>query len=181
MPEFGETKNLSDLIDKNHNDLDARDAADVHPHSSLESIGAENHHTLPIRAVMWHDESTMTVGNALAHASSIAQRYNSQTRQSTAADGDTFKNDFNLKAGTYILYILGVSQTICGKQDIYIDDIKQTITPLDWYSNPATNNTVKTVSITVVGNGKHTLKSVVNGKNVSSTHYYIFLTKLWIK
>lgn len=181
MPKFGEPTRLSELGEKNHNDLDARDAANVHPHSSLESIGAEDHHTLPIRATMWHNESTVLIGNALTHNTDTSQRYNSHSYQFPSADGDTWENTFYLKLGIYTLWQLARTCPNCGKQDIYIDNVQNNPVPIDWYSVGVVNNVIKTLNIMVMTSGEHTIKSVVHGKNASAGGYNLRHTKYWIK
>lgn len=133
------------------------------------------------RAVMWHDESSITVGatplNAVAFAN---QEFYTLSNIPTPANGDTFTQSFVLDAGTYTLYILGNTNTSRGKIDWYIDNVS-IATGQDWYSGGAGDNTIKTVAGLVITAGYHVLKGVVNGKNASSSGYYIYLTKYWFK
>src|SRR5438132_1737917 len=88
---------------------------------------------MPIRAVMWHDESLVTAGTALSIAVDTAHVYNAQFFQGTPANGDTFTQGFYLKAGTYTFAALGITSTDRGLIDWYIDNVK-VVSLQDWYS-----------------------------------------------
>lgn len=132
---------------------------------------------LPVRAEMWHETSLVLTGNALAPGVQTSQEHNIQTFQNTAADGDSFTNSFWIRAGTYTLRLLGVTGNNRGKVDWYIDG-SLVASGQDWYSASTTFNVVKTVTSLTLTDGKHTLKGVVNGKNVSSASYFIVLTRM---
>jgi len=145
-------------------------------HEALEQLRAD---LLPTRVTMWHDESTVTAGNAIANVVDTGSRYCTYSNQNTAADGDTFTQSFLLAAGTYSLCVLGSTFTSRGKIDWYIDDVK-VVSLQDWYAASLGINTIKTVgSIAVVGNGRHVLKGVINGKHASSSSYFMLLQKMW--
>lgn len=132
----------------------------------------------PKRFTMWHDEALVTVGNAL-QSDYVAIRYGSQSYQNTPANGNTFTQSFMLRAGTYTFSVLGGTANNEAKVDWYIDNVLA-ISAQDWYSVGTVSNVVKAVgSIVVSGDGFHTLKGVVNGKNGSSSDYYLPLTKYW--
>lgn len=133
----------------------------------------------PSRATLWHDESLVVTGNAISKSLQTAQYYNIASMQSIAANGDTFTTGFMLKAGTYSFGALGIQHTDRGLIDWYIDNVK-VVSLQDWYG-ATTYNTEKTASVTVVGNGYHVLKGIVNGKNASSSGYYIQLTKMYFR
>jgi hypothetical protein len=131
----------------------------------------------PQRATLWHDRATKITGNAFVNAVDTAKRYNTKTYQNTAANGDSFSNSFDLKAGTYTFYVLGYTTTTAGKIDWYVDGVK-VVSLQDWYSDPAVENVVKsTASVIVTGDGYHQLIGTVNGKTGSD--YFIILTKYW--
>ena len=133
----------------------------------------------PTRATMWHDESTITVGNAFTLAIHNPQMHNFYKFQNLAADGDTFTNSFFAEAGTYTLSALGVRDPNSCKVDWYIDGTV-TVSGQDWYNAGVGNDFVQTASVTVTGDGYHTFKGVVNGKNASSGGYNLYLTKYWL-
>lgn len=132
---------------------------------------------MPTRATMWHDESLVTVGNAITRFHETSQNYGQYAAQTAAANGDTFTQSFLLAAGTYTLVIHGVTNTTFAKIDWYIDDTL-VLSGQDWYASLAWNVVKTQASITVSGNGRHVLKGVVNGKNGSSSSYNIALTKI---
>ncbi len=134
----------------------------------------------PKRATMWIDESTVTVGAANATVNDSSQIYGFYTYPSTSANGDTFTISFVLASGTYTFSILGITSTNYGKIDWYIDGVS-VISAQDWYSSSVIYNVIKTASVTVSGDGYHTLKAVINGKNASSTSFNYVLTKVWLK
>jgi hypothetical protein len=133
----------------------------------------------PTHATLWHDESTSLVGAVWAHTLFPAQRYNTFTMKATHANGDAFQQTFFLKAGTYTFSVLGRTTGGSGKIDWYIDNVK-VVSLQDWFYGGELSNIIKTASsISVVGNGLHTLKGIINGKNVSSEDYAMLLTKYW--
>lgn len=136
---------------------------------------------LPTRATMWHDEATVTAGNALTTTINSTHPYNFWAFQSAGANGDTFTHNFVVGEGTYTLYILGRHYTSAGRVDWYIDDVL-IASAQDWYAGSAAPNITKTVaSIVIAEGGRHVLKGVVNGKNGSSNGYNLYLTKYWLK
>jgi hypothetical protein len=134
----------------------------------------------PLRATMWHDESLVTVGNAISRSVTTTQPYNLRVFQNSGANGDTFTNGFLLKAGTYTLAVLGETSTDRGLIDWYIDNAK-VVSLQDWYAGSTAQNIEKIASVTVTGEGYHVLKGVINGKNASSSGYNMVLTKMYLK
>jgi hypothetical protein len=132
----------------------------------------------PKRATMWHDESTVLTGNALfvyTHASQFA----GGAYQTPSADGDSFTNSFFISSGTYNFKVLTSDYSDRGKIDWYIDGVS-IATGQDHYTATAQYNQIHTVSnVTISKSGYHVLKGIVNGKNVSSTSYFIAITKMW--
>ena len=140
----------------------------------------------PKSAEMQHDQAVAIAGNALTSMVQTLQRYNTLTYQSTAsANGDAFENGFMLRAGTYTFYVLGNTNTNCGKLDWYLKTDGGAYgaaftTGQDWYSNPAVYNVIKSVaSVTIASDGYYTIKGVINGKHASSSAYFHSLTKYW--
>lgn len=136
----------------------------------------------PVHATLWHDESVATVGAALAHAIDLAQFYSVMTYNGTPTNGDTFEQEFFIAAGTYTLFVLGETFNSAGRIDWYLDaEGSPQIALQDWYSGGAVYNVVKSGAITITGDGVHTLRGVVNGKNGSSSSFYVQFTKMWIR
>ena len=137
--------------------------------------------SLPARATMWHEEATVTVGNALVYLIVTGQAYNFISHQNTAADGDTFTQGCMIAEGTYTLYVLGRTLASAGRVDWYVDDVL-VASAQDWYAASTTPNIEQTVaSIVIAEGGWHVLKGVINGKNASSSGYDLQLTKYWLK
>jgi len=133
----------------------------------------------PHRATIWHDQAIVTAGNALLRVHDTAQNYGTYSVQNTPANGDTYTHSFLLAGGSYTLASFGVTYSSSGKVDVYVDNVLQN-SGEDWYSGATAYNTVKTQSITVVGDGYHVLKVVVNGKNASSSNYNHGISKFEI-
>lgn len=133
----------------------------------------------PRRAFGFHGNDLIVTGGALTRVHNASQDFSHYAYQNPAANGNTFTTSIMLRAGTYTLSVLGITANNKGKIDWYVDDVLQ-ISGQDWYSSSATYNVVKSGSITVVGDGYHILKGVVNGKNASSSAYQMWLTEWWI-
>jgi hypothetical protein len=135
---------------------------------------------LPTRATLWHENSAVLVGNALLVGSDSNQMHTTAPFQNPAANGDTFTQSAFLRAGSYTLYVRGVTANNIGKIDWYIDNVL-VLAGQDWYSAGLTYNVLKSTPLTIVGDGYHVLKGVVNGKNASSSNFFMSLTKMVIK
>lgn len=135
---------------------------------------------LPKRATMWHDESTVLVGNALTRAVDTNQRYNTYSYQSAPAINDTFTQSFFLRAGDYYLLAIGIKFTDRGIVTWTIDTT--VIGTWDLYAAAAAYNSLFTSSLfTLVGDGYHVLTGKVASKNASSTNYTAPITKIWLQ
>jgi hypothetical protein len=146
---------------------------------SLTGLSGEN--IWPQRATMFHDESTVITGNALRFSIYTTQKYNYREYQYTPANANSFSNSFVIKNGTYSITFCGKTGSDFGKIDWYLDGVK-IIEGQDWYSAASAENVEKTtINIAITTNGYHRLIGTVNGKNDSSTSYYIALTKYWLK
>ena len=129
----------------------------------------------PKSATLFHRYATVVVGNVLVLSHDGAQDFSHHVSQSPNANGDTFTYPFCMAAGSYTLDVLGVKLNSCGKLDWYIDNVLA-VAGQDWYAAGATYLIIFTTAVTVIGSGWHTLKGVVNGKNVASGGYRIALT-----
>jgi hypothetical protein len=148
--------------------------------STISDYAPQTHefNDFPHRATLWPDEALVLAGNALTVANQSTQKYAIDVYQSPPANGDSFSLSFFLAAGTYTMYVLGQTNSDHGKIDWYIDNVVA-ISGQDWYNGSAQTNITKSGSVTVIGNGYHVLKGTVNGKNGSSSNYYIERTKIW--
>lgn len=101
----------------------------------------------------------------------------------TVADGNTWTASAVLETGTYTLSILGIKEADAGKVDIYVGPDTGSLVlqgTQDWYNGSQQKNQVLFTSITVLTSGYNIIKLVINGKNVSSSNYYLVFTKVWI-
>ena len=135
--------------------------------------------TADSRATMWHDESTVLSGSALTTTITTSQPYAFYSTQSSPANGDSFTQGFYVNAGTYTLYAMGTTDTNRAKIDWYVDNVLVG-SGQDWYASNQFGiiKSVPSISLTA---GYHVLKGVANGKNASSSNYYMVLTKMWLK
>ena len=133
------------------------------------------------RVTMWHDESIVTAGNALAKIHNANANYAVNSYQNASADNDSFTNGCYLRAGTYTFYVLGTLMTSGGIIDWTLDGV-EIVAAQDWYNNPNVFNTEKSdAGVVVAFDGWHTLRSTVDGKNGASTGHDIILTKFWFE
>lgn len=134
----------------------------------------------PTRATMWGDEGIVVAGNTgVTIAIGTSQLYSAYAYQTTPANGDARTWGMYLAAGTYTFKVLGTLGNNQGKSDYYIDGTL-VASGDDWYAASGSSNAILThSSITVSGNGWHQFKIVVNGKNASSSNYFMVVGKIW--
>jgi hypothetical protein len=128
----------------------------------------------PRTATIFHRYATVLVGNALVTFHNTNHDFLHYAHQTPPANGDSFIHRFYLAGGAHTLNVVGRTQNSAGRLDWYIDGVK-VVSLQDWHSVGTVYNVVKTAIVPVVGNGRHTLTAVVNGKNVASINYYIQL------
>lgn len=109
---------------------------------------------------------TVAFDNSYAYTGNIAF-------QSSPANGDYFICNIPLKAGTYTFRFSYQKSGNRGKLDAYLDGTKINSTTLDTYVSTTTMGVWTLTGVTVEKNGVHQLKLVVNGKNASSSNYFI--------
>lgn len=131
----------------------------------------------PTHATMWHNESAILAGNAynvnLPSAANAFPIY----YQNGPADADSFQQTCFMAAGTYTFYVQGTGGGDRGKIDWYLNG-STFITGQDWYDSNV--DRIKSNAITIATSGVQTIKGTVNGKNGSSSSYYMPLAKYWI-
>jgi len=137
------------------------------------------YNAIPNRALLWHHQALVTVGNALTRVFDTNEYQNLYTYQNVAANGDTFTNAFYLRAGTYTFAVMGLVNTNLGKVDWTLDGTAISgAQGQDWYAAAlAYNITKSTANVVVTGNGYHKLQGKINGQNPSSTGYGLRLTQ----
>lgn len=108
------------------------------------------------------------------------QELNTQFFQSSAADGNIIQTTVMLKSGVYDVYVLGITANNRGKIDWSLDGGTPFISGQDWYNVATQQNITKTGTLTVASSGRHRLRATVNGKNGSSSNYFVVITAVWI-
>ena len=91
----------------------------------------------------------------------------------THADGDSFSVTFSAPPGTYRLRANAVKDSNCPKVEVKLDGISLGL--VDLYAAAQDGVAFMDLSGIVVGPGFHTLEFRVNGKNASSSNYYVYL------
>lgn len=89
--------------------------------------------------------------------------------QSAAADLDSFKGNFSLAAGNYVLEMWYSRSTSNGKIDVYIDGV-QVVSQEDLFIGVA-SGVRKLYNVNVLTSGNHLIQCIANGKNASSAGY----------
>jgi hypothetical protein len=82
----------------------------------------------------------------------------------------------DLPAGTYTIKVGTYVNTNCCILDIIIDGAS--VGTLDVYSAASTAGILSKAGVVIVGSGAHTIKLLVNGKNASSSGYYLVVSFL---
>ena len=127
---------------------------------------------------MWHVGSIVTNGNAILSMHNTLQDHATYNHQNPSANADSFTNGCQLRAGTYTFRVLGITNNNCPIIDWTLDGV-EIVANQDWYSAALTWNVTKSVAaIAVTFDGWHVLRGTVDGKNVSSSDYYMFLTNM---
>jgi hypothetical protein len=130
---------------------------------------------------IWTDEGDVISGNALVFYTNQNQPYCTTQYQNVPANGDTREWKFWIPESTsWTLYVLYVKQFNCGMVDFYIDG-SLVSTGLDGYDPGLVWAQYASLWTGTLSEGQHTLRSVVNGKNGSSSDYYFFVTKYFFK
>jgi hypothetical protein len=78
-----------------------------------------------------------------------------------------------LAQGTYTMNLCRVRGTSFGKVDLYIDGVKQTSTPIDFYGATAYTIDTTITGVVVSGDGVHTVRFQMDSKNASASGYGI--------
>jgi hypothetical protein len=133
---------------------------------------------VPRCAVIWGDDltTTVTVTSSISTSQDHCVYYGPLSAD--ANDGDTYRANLFLAAGTYTMKVLTIKAATCGKFDVYIDDVLIS-SGNDLYAGTTTYSySLSITNITIAANGHHNLKIVVNGKHASATDYRFLCTKI---
>jgi H2-forming N5,N10-methylenetetrahydromethanopterin dehydrogenase-like enzyme len=121
---------------------------------------------------IWHINSRVVVGNAIAATIGATLRFNHTAAQTAASATDAFINFIELQAGTYDFSVVGTKDAAMGICDWYLDGTK-IVSLQDWYAAAPAVNTAQTTSVVVAKDGVYRLLCKVNGHNVAPATDYI--------
>lgn len=127
----------------------------------------------------FYDEFTVVTGGNLTQTMSNNQRYGHFMVQNPVAVNDEVSIKFNLSPGSYMLFMLGITNNSYGISTVNIDGVVQGT--VDWYSIAQTLNSLKTLPINISGIQTHTLSFKAATRNGLATNFGLALTKVWIK
>ncbi len=121
-----------------------------------------------------------TTTETLTWTSNASQTLGGYWFQAVPNDGDEFSWQVILDAGVYSFGWCGLTFNNTAKIDWYLDDVLIQ-SGQDWYSASIAYGVTKTFNYSIPSEGKYTVKLKVNGKNASSSGYYLFGTYMEIK
>lgn len=136
-----------------------------------------------VAKTFWMIESTKEAGAAfllqMATTFTPLPIYGYQYFQNPGALNDQWSQTFSLSAGSFALSAIGLTATNRGIITWELDGVVQGT--MDYYANPGLVNTIKTIALTVLTSGVHTLRGKMISKNALSTDYYCTLQTFWVK
>lgn len=132
----------------------------------------------PVAHTHWHEDSIVVSGNPLNVILNSSIRHSTGALQSPPAVGDSFKFFAVLASGNYRIKIQHLGNTDCGILTVYVDGAE--IGSWDFYRAQLTYNLTRTLDFTITTVGQHEFKFVVQGKNPSSSNYFINITRFHV-
>lgn len=137
------------------------------------------------RTTLWHRWATVTTGNPIQVLTTTAQEFNVVARQNPPGANDDSYQDVWLPEGEYsmrVLYIRGTSNGILTVVFQHQPDLT-TVVPINMVDlyGVAANNQILTATFTLTQPGHYKVYFVTQGKNPSSSNYYIQITctEIW--
>lgn len=153
-------------------EADARAAAAVATHAAVGDVHALGGNIVILPAAY----SSIGQGTWIIITSPDQWRYGSMYN-SSHTDGDNISFKVYLPKGTYTLWIMDATTNNEGIADVDINGTE--VASFDWYSASLTNNVIKSqASIAIATTGLYTLKYRVDGKNASSSDYYVGIQQI---
>lgn len=114
------------------------------------------------------------VGNAFSYNVNALFWHQIFIYQDTPANTNTIRLGYvNLARGVFTMRMVGNKDGNCGIQDLYWGTNK--VGSIDWYNAVAARNQIVDTTFTNLIQGRYELKSVINGKNASSSDFYLQL------
>jgi hypothetical protein len=136
--------------------------------------------SLPTRQIMYHDESLVTAGNAIARTVDGAQYFTFYAAQNPSADGDTFTQSVVLLPGTYQMSVYGRKTSSSGQLTLTIGSL-EIDSQRNFYNGSTLDAQTVTDPIFTIDDGKrYVITGTVDGKDASSSGYDIDITYMAI-
>jgi hypothetical protein len=137
---------------------------------------------LAVSKTFWQNQSLKENGVAFTYtyATSFASfpLYGYQYLQNPAAINDQWSQTFTFSAGTYTLSSVGFNAPNRGIITWELDGVVQGT--MDYYATPGGVNTTKSIGITVLTGGTHTIRGKMLTKKGSSSDYFCSIQQFWI-
>jgi len=150
------------------------DVSTPHTQSDISGVGYQSVLLLPF----FYDSIIQGTWSMFSSASHYGNEY-THMKNTSNTDGDGIKYKVYLAKGTYTLQIYGLKGADGGIADIYIDNDK--VATFDFYNDSSIGNqTFTQTGISVTSDSLKDLKIIVNGKNASSSGYYIYFSHITI-
>lgn len=124
-----------------------------------------------------HYDFCATVG-IVATQTLSGQTYPYMVYNSSNANGDTLKIIAHMATGNYEAKIV-----VCKDYNRAIMDVKvngTVNTSVDMYSASSVYNHEIVITFTIASDGEQTFEFVANGKNASSSGYFLTITRMWV-
>ena len=142
--------------------------SDASGNASWQDVPGAVDSVLPSYIMLDSLQQHLTSGSSLTVGISSTYQNNHAVVNNPGANGDSWELKFACAAGTYLLRLVGSTNTNAPKLDVFMDGVLNI--NFDWYSNPGVVNVTKSTSV-VLASGSHTLTLVVNGKNALSSGF----------
>lgn len=118
---------------------------------------------------------TIPVPNTFPGYEALVQPFGTMTYIDLPSGNDVFSQTFDLPAGTFSFWVLGITESANGIIQWEIDSISQGAQ--DWYSPTPTANILREIAtLTFATPGTHVLRGTINSQNPLSGGQYHALT-----
>lgn len=132
---------------------------------------------MPVLVFPWFYDS-ITSGE-FVHAPDANYYCNAKFYNSSNNDGDQVDYEIYLGAGTYTFKLLHAKNTNFGIIKLLVDDVEKG--SIDSYAASAELNVISTITgVEIASSGVKTVSLKIDGKNGSSTGYYLNISAIYI-
>lgn len=118
---------------------------------------------------------TIPVPNGFTGYESLVQPFNRMTYMEPPSGADEWSIEFDLPAGNYRIYVLGISEGSAGITQWFVDNVPAAVH--DWYSVIPVANVQQLIgAFSFAASGTHVLRGLINSQNAASGGQYHALT-----